>query len=376
METPWTYYNPTRVLFGEHWLTSLRQTVDSLGPVTHAVILTGRSAAKANGYVDEILAALHTIDVTVFAEIEPEPSHETIRRAAEVVADWKAQLVIGVGGGSVLDAAKIVAAIAGTGADVTAIADRVEAVPLRSIRLIVLPTTAGTGSEVTPFSVLTNRQRAAKQSIPSPNLYPDVAVMVPRWLATVPPQVAGDTGMDALAHALEALWSTNANPVSDTLAFRAIRLIRKWLPEYYENRGNSTAASGLAEGALLAGKAFSNTFTAACHALSYPIGKRFGLSHGAACAINLHAIDAANTRSVRDKMMVVAELFEVDTPEDVPTAIRKLRERIGTIPSLKELGASEADLRDIARDAFAPLMRNNPVPIDGDTLVRLLGPEL
>jgi alcohol dehydrogenase class IV len=254
--------------------------------------------------------------------------------------------------------------------------DREREFSKKQIPLVALPTTAGTGSEVTPFSVLTNSETGAKKSLPSPYFYPDAAVVLPEFLATVPAKVIGDCGLDALAHAYEALWSINANPVSDALAFKAIKLISDNFAAHYAAPSDPGPAAAMAEGATIAGMAFSNTLTAGCHALSYPIGRIFGLSHGASCAMTLHLVAEMNADAVADKFTQLAAYLGLSDRHAVPASILELRAPVDTIPTLRELGASREQLEEVAAGAFEPLLRNNPVPMPAKRIVDLLEPEI
>jgi alcohol dehydrogenase len=164
--------------------------------------------------------------------------------------------------------------------------------------------------------------------------------------------------------------------VSDAIAFRAIKLITESFVSYYEDPTQPTAREAMVCGATLAGKAFSNTFTAACEALSYPISALFGLSHGASCAITLPLIAELNAGSVRHKFIDLAAYLGLRSPAAVVASIAALCEHATTIPRLRGLGATRADLDRIASAAFQPLLANNPVPLTRDRIVRLLEPQI
>jgi alcohol dehydrogenase class IV len=365
----WKFHNPTRVHFGDEWLDKLA----SLLPPNckKALLITGTRAAASTGAAQRIRSALDKVQITEFTEIEPEPTQATVNRAREVARRTRPDAIIALGGGSVLDAAKVVAATHRAKIDLAALMNRAIPVPHRETVLIALPTTAGSGSEVTPFAVLTNAA-GDKQSLPSTEFYPDIAVVAPTLVTTCPQQVAGDAGIDALAHALEALWSTQANPISDELAYAAVALVLHHLPVYYADRTDAVAASGMARAATLAGMAFSNTFTAACHALSYPIGKRYSLSHGAACGVTLHHVAQLNEPAIHPKFAILAERLQLRDAAAVPQAVAALRAHITTIPTLKQLAASDDDLRTISETYFVPLMNNNPVQMTHSEIVQFL----
>lgn len=370
MSGDWTYAHPTRVHFGDQSLGRLPQIVDRFGsgPV---VMLTGGHSAAANGQIDAVRDNLPGRTIALFDAVEPEPSHATVESAAGFISDEGAAVVIALGGGSVMDAAKAATCLVGVASDVAPYMDRVQAFEGRSIPLIAMPTTAGTGSEVTPFSVLTNQKTQQKKSLPSPHFYPDDAVVVPAFVTTVPTKVRGDVGIDSLAHAYEALWSVNANPVSDALAYRAITVIASAFVSYYDDPG-TPAAADMACGSMMAGLAFSNTMTAGCHALSYPLCDRLHISHGAACAITLEHVADLNKLAARPKFEILAELLGLSSWEEIPLEISRLRKHATTIPSLGDLGVQESDLMAIADGAFQPLLRNNPVEMTQDVIIGVL----
>jgi alcohol dehydrogenase len=376
MVRPWNYFNPTRLEFGEEYLSRIGEHVDRLVGGGTVCLVTGRTAARKFGYLDRLTSLIGEKRVQLFEAVEAEPSQDTADRARLFVENSAARLVIALGGGSVLDVAKIVGLTAYSSLSLAQLMDREVAAVRKQIPTIAVPTTAGSGSEVTPFAVLTNPRTGLKQSLPSPYLYPDVAIVAPSLLKSTPRKVIGDTGMDALAHAFEALWSIQSNPVSDGIAFKAIQLIQGSFLRYYRNPEDPAAAAAMAMSATLAGKAFSNTFTAACHALSYPIGTEFGLSHGASCAMTLHLVADFNKVAVREKFEELSTYLGLDQSTEIPDFIKEIRSEIGTIPTFAELSATRAHLDRIAADAFRPLLNNNPVPLSHGEIIALLLPEI
>lgn len=365
----WTYYNPTRILAG---IGSLREIPSTYSEARKFAIVAGSSSAQAHGYLDEVKNALSARDTSTYLGISPEPSQTDAERLRNYLDANKHDVVIALGGGSVIDVAKVACSAIETKSPISDLMDRKVPVPSRRLAFVAVPTTAGSGSEVTPFAVLTNNATGLKQSLPSPNLYPDIALLVPEFLRTVPRKVASDTGMDALAHALEALWSIHNNPVSDALAYRAISLIHEHFEAYLKDQSNLAQANAMGTAASLAGMAFSNTFTAACHGLSYPIAARFKISHGASCAVILDLIAKINTPAVEAKYRVLCRLLSLQSVEEIPQYIAALRQATGCIPSFAELGPTKEDVDSITRDAFKPLMNNNPVPLDDPTVRKLL----
>jgi alcohol dehydrogenase len=358
---------PTRLRLGDDALDELEVAPELAdGPVA---LVTGREAARGMGYVDEAVERLGTHEVVVLDIVEPQPSDVTVAMLAAAIAERDARTVVALGGGSALDAAKVATCMAGTDGKVGEYMERRRRVGPRTRALIAIPTTGGTGSEVTPYAVLTDRERGRKRSLTADGFAPDLALVVPRWLATVPKVVRGDVGLDALAHAFEALWSINAGPVSDRLAYAAIIRLHRALLDYYEHPEHHLLA--MAEGATLAGLAFAQTQTAGCHAVSYALCDALPISHGAACGTTLAVFAELNRPAVMAKFEKLASLL--DPPGgDVVASLATLRARIPTIPRLGELGVERSDLPGLARGAFPPLLANNPVDLTDDVLVRVL----
>jgi alcohol dehydrogenase len=365
----WSFRHPTHLHFGND--VSALTGIAATYPPGCFVVVTGSSAARDHGYLGLVTAALEGREIVTFDCVEPEPTHSTVEALARVLASTKSVAVIALGGGSVIDAAKAAACLCGVAGGITPFMNREMAFERRDTGLVAIPTTAGTGSEVTPFSVLTNEDTGQKKSLPSPHFFPDHAIVVPEFVTTVPKKVRGDVGVDSLAHALEALWSVNANPVSDALAYQAIVPIALSFEDYYDAPTVDTAKAMML-GATMAGLAFSNTLTAGCHALSYPLCDELHISHGAACAITLEHVAALNAPAVGGKFDVIAKLLGLSSGRDVPAEVARLKTHADTIPSLGDLGVGEDDLVRLAGGAFQPLLRNNPVVMTEDVIVDVL----
>jgi acetaldehyde dehydrogenase/alcohol dehydrogenase len=259
------------------------------------VLLVTDVDTEARGVPDELRRLLAPAAVRVFADVEPEPEEAAIRAGAERLAALDADLVVAVGGGSVIDAAKVmrllsehpeltVAELALPFLDPRKRIARFPQDPHRA-RLIAVPTTAGTGSEVSPAAVLT--VGGAKLTLVDYSLVPDQAVVEPRLTVTMPPTLTADTGIDALTHALEAYVSIFASPYSDALCLQAVRMILDALPRAFARGDDIAARTQMANGATIAGLAFANAFVGVNHALAHAVGARFGIAHGRANALFL-----------------------------------------------------------------------------------------
>src|SRR5918994_434047 len=265
---PATFFNPGA-------LGALREAA------AERVLLVTDADTDARGVPDELRRLLPRAAVRVFSDVEPEPEEAAVRAGAARLAAMDADLVVAVGGGSVIDAPKVmrllsehpeltVAELALPFLDPPKRIARFPQDPHRA-RLIAVPTTAGTGSEVSPAAVLT--VRAAKVTLVDYSLVPDQAVVEPRLTLTMPPTLTADTGVDALTHALEAYVSIFASPYSDALCLQAVRMILDALPRAFADGSDLAARTQMANGATMAGLAFANAFVGRNHALAHPGGR-------------------------------------------------------------------------------------------------------
>jgi alcohol dehydrogenase len=273
----------------------------------------------------------------VFSGIRENPTRQNKEDCAAFLRGAAADGVVALGGGSVLDCAKAAA---------------------NGLPVIALPTTAGTGSEVTNIAVLSNGD--AKTPEAKAEYLPKVAIVDPELTLSCPPRVTADSGMDALSHALEALWSSGHRPPCDSLARRAIELILENLETAVRDGADLPARSALAEGSLLAGMAFSQTRTAGVHACSFPLTARYGLSHGAACAFTLAAFTRRNGVTRPDLGLDFSALAK-----KIERLRGTLNLRIPQIPAHERPSLAEACL-------LLPQMQNNPVPLTAADIVEIM----
>lgn len=280
---------PSNTYFNEGALDNLRE-LDC-----ETVVLVTDALTEERGVVDTLRSKLRTNHVQVFAEVTPEPDESTIRRGVALLQRVQPDLLIAVGGGSVLDAGKAIRLFyehPEKSLDELTMPfldprKRVADYPVdrHRIQLVAVPTTSGTGSEVSPAAVLTVRGK--KETLVDYSLVPDLAIVDPVLTSSMPQQLTADTGIDALTHALEAGVSIFASPYTDALCAQAARLIFDALPRAYEHPDDLSARTAMSNAATLAGLAFSNAFVGTNHALAHAVGAKFGISHGRANGIFL-----------------------------------------------------------------------------------------
>jgi alcohol dehydrogenase len=280
----WRYGNPVQVEFG---IDSFARLPDLIGKRRYALVTYGEP------FFDELAGKLEKTagrPVLVVRDVAPNPDYRLLAGQTSRFAALQQQpeVIVALGGGSVIDSAKVFAAAGGDFGKVkTYLESQKGAEQLSQIPVIAVPTTAGTGSEVTCWGTVWDEANGKKYSLARPNLYPTHAVVDPRLMLGKPLLLTISTGLDALSHSLESLWNLNNNPVSANHAVFAARNILDVLPKLVRDLGNVELRSRMAMAALFAGLAFSNTKTAIAHSLSYPITLRHGVQHGIACSFSL-----------------------------------------------------------------------------------------
>ncbi len=353
MGLEFVYSQPVRIFFGQGQFARLGEILSELG-LRRCVIACGRHFAPQAEALKEKLDAV----CAVFSGVEANPQLAGAAETARLARECEADAVIGVGGGSSLDTAKFAAAIAlGEGGAEDYYRGRLP-FPAQRLSVVAVPTTAGTGSEVTQVSVMSCGKE--KKTINNPVFMPRAAIVDPLLSASVPPRTTMITGLDALAHALEGYWSRNHQPISDLMAVESVRIILDNLEAAYRDGGDLEARGRMAYAALLGGLSFALPKTAASHACSYPLSEDYHLPHGEACAFTLDSLVRINADGRLEELCRRAGLTGT---AELADRIRSLKELGGLRSRLSELG--EVDLDKLCRDCAAhPLMKNNPVALD------------
>jgi alcohol dehydrogenase class IV len=322
--------------------------------------------------------------VEIFTKVLQDPDINSMDNAVAFARSKKPDAVIAMGGGSTIDTAKVVASLA-VGSQTVSSVIGIEILQSKGLPLIAVPTTAGTGSEVTPIAVVSDPNSVIKKAVVSRFLIPDLALLDPLLLVGLPERIKAHTGIDALSHAVESFTSLNASNYSEVLSLEAIRIISNALPLVYRERNNLGCLEAMLKGSLLAGLAFANAGVAAAHAFAYPLGAEFHLPHGLAVGLMLMPVSVFNLSVEPDKFarMAVAMTGRVDSkPEEFILALKNLMGNLQLPISLKEIGVPSASLSEMAGKSMevTRLLNNNPRPIQFEDANRLFlnaydGPE-
>ncbi len=397
MRTTWTFHNAGQLLFGRGAVGQLGEIAQNLD-AHRVLIITDKTLVDA-GLVDQVRAPLADVGVSVdvFDGGEPEPPIHAVNAAIVMSADSKPDLLLGLGGGSNMDIAKAVAIVMAHGGAVKDYAGD-QIVPGPIFPLLLVPTTAGTGSEVTAASVLCDTDAGGKFGILSNHLRPKFAIVDPMLTVSCPPKVTAASGIDALTHAIEAYTAIDnedfplpegertvyqgRHPLADVLAERAIGLVGQHLRSAVENGNDLQAREGMSLAAMLAGMAFSNVGVAVVHALEYALNQAAHTPHGTGCGLLLPYVMRFNAPARLDQMSRIAELLgenvagldAADAANRAVSAVERLKADIGIPVGMSEVGVTAEQLPDMAKAAFGVkrILRVNPRSVSQEDLESIL----
>ena len=369
MNKTFSFTGAGKIVFGNGAFEQLAEQIKELGGTKPLVVLDGNLSAA--GLHERVTASLKKagMEIVIFDKVEGEPPLELADEGAQAAATKQCDLVVGIGGGSAMDVAKAVAAITvnkGSAKDFLGLNN----IPGPGLPTIMVPTTAGTGSEVTFTSVFIRKDLSKKEGMNSPYLYPNIALLDPELTLSIPSPVTATTGVDALCHASESYTSIAASPMSELISLEAIDLISASLRTCVHNGADLEARGQMLLGSLYAGLGLANAGVTAVHSLSYPLGGMYGIPHGLANTILLPAVMNFNLPGALEKFAVIAEVMGAPTEglslnEAAGLAVGAVEDLIddcGIYETLETLGIVEADfpkLADTAMTVARPLA-NNP----------------
>ncbi|HXE62526.1 MAG TPA: iron-containing alcohol dehydrogenase [Bryobacteraceae bacterium] len=364
-----------RIIFGPGTVAELGVLARGMG--RRAFVVTGGDKIRHAGVINDLEGA--GLNCTLFGVLG-EPTVDLVREAAALFTASGCELVIAIGGGSAIDAGKAIAAMAanpGDALDYLEVIGAGKAIPNGPFPMLAVPTTAGTGSEVTRNAVLASPRHRVKVSLRSPLMLPRVAIVDPQLTMGLPPALTASTGLDALTQLIEPYVSAKANPITDAFCLDGLRAVKRSLAAAYRNGADAVARAGMSYASLLGGLALANAGLGVVHGFAGPIGGMFDAPHGAVCAAVLPYGMAANFRAgaAPGRYREIAAILtgnENARAEDGIAWVRDLVQALG-IPGLGQYGISAVHVDDIVEKASkASSMKGNPVQLPREELKRVL----
>ena len=365
MTSPFSYHNPTAIEFGWGALARLPELVQTLGG-RRALLVGDPGVAKA-GLVDRVVAVLGAaLPVVVFTDVESDPDARSVDAGVELAKARGCDVIIGIGGGSAMDVAKSIGLMLTNPGNIRDYAG-VGKIGKPGAPVIAIPTTSGTGSELTIWSVLTDKQKNQKFGVGSVLSCARIALLDPELTVSLPPAITATTGIDALTHALESYVNTATQPISEAMSEQSMMLIARSLRVAVAQPGNRQARTDMLLASTMAAMAFNSTRLGLVHAFAMPLGSRLHIPHGLANAIMLPAVMRFNLPGNLSKFMRIAQIFgervevlgERAAAERSVISIEQLKADVGITAKLGDFGMTEADIHDIAAEAM--LSGNVPV---------------
>ncbi len=371
------YSNPGRLIFGPGALAELKKEIKK-NDIPLLITDEGIVRAGISKRVTDLLVETG-ISYELFDRVKADPSVEVVEEAATFYRKRGCTSIIGLGGGSPMDAAKAVALL---GTREGALREYLAGKPIEGSfpLLFAIPTTAGTGSEVTAVAIISDHERKVKAVLRSPMLVPQVAILDPLLLASIPPRIAAETGADALTHAIESYLVPTGHAITDALAVSAIKMIFDSLPMFVTNPRDVAAAGQMLLASCMAGSCFKNTGLALAHGLAHPAGVYFHTSHGLSCALYLPGVMEFNAPVCAEKLASIASAAGIDVrglssekaAAESVRAVRALFGKIGLPRRLSEMGIKFKPEPKMVGDVLASSSaKNNPRIADKEQIAAL-----
>ncbi len=372
----------TRIIFGTGTIEEVAPLAAEMG--SSAFVITGRSAERAQPVIEQLRR--HSIEHVTFS-VPGEPTTTIVKEGVREAREAKSDLVIGIGGGSVLDTGKAIAAMltnSGELEDYLEVVGRGEPLTQPPAPYIAIPTTAGTGAEVTRNSVLGVPEHRVKVSMRSPLMLPRLAVVDSVLTHSMPPSITASTGLDALTQLMEVYVSNKANPLTDGICWEGLKRAARSLREAYEDGGNAAAREDMALASLLGGLALANAKLGAVHGFAGPLGGMISAPHGVICARLLPYVMETNVQALQKRATDSAALARYDEVAQLLIGKPAARADDGVawvqelcaalkVPSLAEFGLKEEDLPAVvAKSQKSSSMKGNPIVLTDDELVEIL----
>ena len=367
----WNYKQPVEIRFGAGVIKTLAAEIKAFGG-KRGLLVTSRSFVK-RGLAGKIVDDSEGLIVTIYGEVSPNPEVSECDACSALIRENECDFVVALGGGSVMDCAKAAATFSVAGVASTEFLATGKAIPQEHLPIIAVPTTAGTGSEITSVSVLSDHQRGVKAPMASDGFYPKLAIVDPQLTHSVPLYITACTGFDVLCHAVESYWSIHHQPVCATLSVHAARLVMQHLLTAFNEPDNAEAREKMAEASVVAGLGFALPKTTSSHACSYPLTNLFGIPHGEACALTISHFMRFNAENGDPRTETLAKELGYADAHAFADAIDLLKSQTGMRADLKDLHLTDAQFDELVAASQHPNLLNNPVPVPVEFLQKMYG---
>lgn len=356
----WEYVQPVQIVFGNGKIREIKKYTQEM---KNPLLIAGPFFSKSI-LAQELRKECGICEV--FDKISPNPDVEEVNACSELIREKKIDGIIALGGGSTLDLAKA-ASVALPSIEEYHWGGK--KIPKEHIPVIAVPTTAGTGSEVTSVSVLTDRKRGRKAPIVSDSFYPKIALIDPELTRSLSPYLTAVSGIDVLCHAVEGYWSKGHQPICDALAVHSIKNVLKYLPIAYKQPEHGLAREKMAEASVIAGMAFTIPKTTSSHACSFWLTNKYDIPHGEACGLTLDHFARINGEEPHTRQL--AEELGFESVDALADRIAALKEELQLRRDLKDFKLTGEQIAELVKESRHPNMLNNPVFITDDILFEL-----
>ncbi len=365
----WNYSQPVKIIFGNNKIEELHDIFTSIG--LNRGILICDPLFVENGLADRVLKYSGGLLIDFFSDITPNPTVNSVDACAAIMREKSIEFAVALGGGSSLDCAKAACSVCKTPYSIVDFHSGKRKLGNEHALLIAIPTTSGTGSEVTPVAVLSDPQRGVKAPLASDNFFPAYAIIDPTLTVSVPAKITASTGLDVLSHALEAFWSKNHQPICDALALHAAKLVFEYLLPAYHDGNNLLAREKMSEASVIAGLAFGLPKTAASHACSFPLTNLYHIPHGEACAFTLDAFTVINADAENGRLHYFARNIGFTDAFEMAKKITEMKREMHMKITLQDAGIKEESLQELAELSQHPNMLNNPVAMTVESTIKM-----
>ncbi|MGC4018893.1 MAG: iron-containing alcohol dehydrogenase family protein [Muricomes sp.] len=364
----WKYTQPVPIYFGNGQLESLHERINERkykkGLLVAGTHFVGSREAKL------LMENKKNHLGDIFSGFSENPEVEEVDVCARILLRGKFDFVVAVGGGSVIDGAKAAAVLVFSEVPAEEYHGTGKMLPQKRLPVIAVPTTAGTGSEVTNVAVLSNREKGLKAPLVSDNFYPVCAVVDPELTITMPPYLTACTGIDVLSHAVEGYWSRGHQPICDALAVHSIKQVFRYLQRACRDSKDMEAREGMCEASVIAGMAFGLPKTTSSHACSFPLTNLYHIPHGEACGLTLDFFIRLNGKADK-RTQELARTLGFKNSDEMADKVYELKRNIGLRTDLKDMKLGRESIEGLISFSHHPNLLNNPVKVTDEVLLSL-----